>query len=295
MARGVVTEVTPHRFDVHFRQALGGTGATEELLEVAQVPELLGDRGRLGERGAVLAAHAVRATPVDVRGRLAQVRDQPVEREVQLHVLHHLGEQRAQFALLFARERVEHRLGGGGALGHRAHHVLEVLGPRKEVAELLHEVLETGIEGLATSVLFDHVRQGVHHVAHALQLGGIGTVEELLALLEVGVEYVALEFGHQLIELLARLRGYELVFLVARQALAQPVAHQFFLQVPLLDQVTGDFLAPFVVRSFGLFEQVVEFGAFGLLDEFEPVAVALHLAVGVGLLFEFASSGAGAL
>ena len=247
VARGVVTEVAPHRIDVDLGQALGGAGASEELFEVAQVAQLLGDRSGLGERGAVLAAHAVRPTPVDVGGRLAQVRDQPVEREIQFHVLHHLGEQRAQLALLFARERVEHRLGGGGTLGHGAHHVLEVLGTGKEVAELVHEVLEAGIERFAATILLDHRRKRVHHVAHPLQLLGVGTLEELLALFEVGVEDVGLEFGHQLLELLAGLRGDEVVVLVTCEPLAQSVTHEFSLQVSLFDQVTSDLFAPFVV------------------------------------------------
>ena len=50
--------------------------------------------------------------------------------------------------------------------------------------------------------------------------------------------------------------------------------------------------ATFVVRRLGLGEQFVELGVLGRLDVVEPVAVALHLAVGVGLLLEFAALGA---
>ncbi len=242
VASGVVAEVSPNGFDVHFRQTLGRAGPTEELLEALQLAQLLGHRRGVGEARPVVAAHPVRATPVDVGRRHAQVRHQSIQREVQLHVLHHPGEHRAQFALLVGGQGVEHRLGRGGALGHHAHHVLEVLGAGEEVAELLHEVLERGIEVLAASVLLDHGRERVHHVAHPRQFLGVGSTHHLLALLEVRIEDVAFEFGHELFELLAGLARDELVVLVLAQAFADPVAHQVTLHLLLIDQVARDLL-----------------------------------------------------
>jgi hypothetical protein len=86
-----------------------------------------------------------------------------------------------------------------------AHDVLEGLRPREVVPELLHEPLEAGIERLAPAVLLDHARERVHHLTHPRQLLGVGLGEELLALLEVRVQDVLLEFADELLELLARL------------------------------------------------------------------------------------------
>ena len=195
MSRSVVAQVAPHRFDVDFGQTLGGVTLAEEVLETPQLAELFGDRGGLGEGRAVLAAHAVRTVPVNVGGRLTEVRHQSVHREVQIHVLHHLVEERAQLTLSFGGERVEHRLRGGGPLGHHSNHVLEALGPRKVVTVFRHEVLETRIELFTAAVLFDHLRERVHHFAHTRKLFGVRATHELLGLFEVGVEHVTLEFA----------------------------------------------------------------------------------------------------
>ena len=121
VARGVVAEVAAHGVDVDLGQALGGVGSAEELLETLQLPSC-----------SATEVASAKDEPSSPRMRcarfqsmsgvaIAQVRHQAIQREVQLHVLHHPGEHRTQFTLLLGRERVEHRFGGGGAFGHHAH------------------------------------------------------------------------------------------------------------------------------------------------------------------------------
>ena len=73
VARRVITEVASNGLDVHLGQSLGGVGVAEELLQALQLTELFGDGSGVGEGRAVIAAHPVRATPVDVGRRHAQV------------------------------------------------------------------------------------------------------------------------------------------------------------------------------------------------------------------------------
>ena len=90
-----VAEMAAHGLEVDLGQPVSGVGAPPEALETLELAELLGDRGGVGEGASVGAAHAVRAVPIDVGRRAAQVRDESVEGEVELHVGHHLGEESA--------------------------------------------------------------------------------------------------------------------------------------------------------------------------------------------------------
>ena len=70
----------------------------------------------------------------------------------------------------------------------------------EHVAELLHELVESGI--LSGDALDEHLVQRPDHLLHALEIARGHVPDHLLDVLEEGLRHAALELIHQLVELL---------------------------------------------------------------------------------------------
>ena len=145
--------------------------------------------------------------------------------------------------------------------------VLRVAG--EHVAELGHELLEARVEVFALLALFEHAVERVVGVAHALHLLGAHVGERVRGALEERVGHLAPKLLHQLLELLARLGGHEVVVLERADPPRRVVGLEVERHTPLGRDVVGHLAPALVARRAGLLDQVVDGGSLVLFDVVE--------------------------
>ena len=177
----------------------------------------------------------------------------------QVHVLEQRLGQALQLRPLLGRHRVEHRLHGRHALRHDLEQLVERLGVLgEEVAVALHELLEGGLRVLPGLLHGEQVVEVVEHVLHALHGLGGHLLHGPGHLVEVALRHLLAELVHQLVELLARLAGGELVLLELLHHPGEVGREHVELEVPLGHDLVGDLLPAGVAALAGLPRQLVE-------------------------------------
>ena len=168
----------------------------------------------------------------------------------QVHVLEQRLGQPLQLRPLLGRHRVEHRLHGRHALGHDLEQLVEGRGVlREEVAVALHELLEGRLGVLPGLLHGEQVVEVGEHVLHALHGLGGHLLHGPGHLVEVALRQLLAELVHQLVELLPRLAGGELVLLELLHHAGEVGREHVELEVALLDDLVGDLLAALRRRS----------------------------------------------
>ena len=177
----------------------------------------------------------------------------------QVHVLEQRLGQPLQLRPLLGRHRVHHRLHGRHALRHDLEQLVEGGGVlREEVAVALHELLEGGLGVLPGLLHGEQVVELVEHVLHALHGLGGHLLHGPGHLVEVALRHLLAELVHQLVELLARLAGGELVLLELLHHPGEVGREHVELEVALRDDLVGDLLAAGVAAVARLLGQLVE-------------------------------------
>ena len=206
-AGGVLTQVARHLVQVDLGERGRRLGRAEEVLELVEVAQRGRRIGGISHAHRLVAPEREALIPAGPREGPLEVAGQPVHLPTQVHVLEQALGQSLQLRPLLGRHRVPHGLGGGHPGGQLLEQFVEVGGVAGEqVAVLLHERLETRVDGFAGLALFDHPVEGVEGVAHVLELGRVGVGQRLRHLLEVGTGHLLTETLHQVLEVLARLR-----------------------------------------------------------------------------------------
>jgi hypothetical protein len=179
---------------------------------------------------------------------------------------------------LLGRHRVPHGLGCGHAGGQLLEQFVEGgRVAREQVAELLHERLEAGVDGLARLALLDHPVQRVERLPQMLQLCRVGVGQRVGHLLEVGPGDLLAQTLDQLLEMLARLGRHELVLLQAAHRAGQVAREQVELHAPLGSHLVGDLPSALVPRGLGIGLQPFDAGTLLAQHLLELLG---HLAVG---------------
>ena len=250
---GILAQAAGHLVQVDLGQRGRRVGGPEVPLELVEVPQPAGGVRGLAHAHRVVAAEPEPLLPPGVGEGLLQVARQPVDLPPQVHVLEQGLGQALELGPLFGRHRVPHGLGGGHPGGQLLEELVEVLRVAGEqVAELLHERLEAGVDRLARLALLDHPVEGVEGLAHVLELGRVRVRQGLGHLVEVGLRHLLAELLHEFLEVLAGLGGHELVVLQPADLAGQVVGEQVQLHAALGGHLVGDLLAALVARVAGV-------------------------------------------
>ncbi len=274
----------PDLIEVDLAEGGRRRGRLEHVLHAVELAELAGQVGGAVQRHRALAVEVVALLPAGVGEGTLEVLRQAVDLPAQVHVLEHGPHELAQLRLLFGAEAVPHRLGGRHALGQLLEQLVEVLRvAREHVPELLHELLEAGVEVLASLALLEHAVERVVGVAHARHFLGAHVGQRLGGALEERVGHLPPQLLDQLLEALPGFGGHEVVVLQAADAPGRVVGLEVEGHAPLGGHVVGDLLSALVARRVRLLDQLVDGGALVLLDLVELSAQLGHAAVGIAL------------
>ena len=112
------------------------------------------------------------------------------------------------------------------------------------------------------SRLLDHAVQRVEHLPHALELLGVGVRHRLGHLVEEALGELFAQLLEQLLEVLARFGGDEVVVLQPPHTAGEVGGQQVELHVALGHDVVGDLLAALVARLAGVVGERLQPGAF---------------------------------
>jgi len=201
---------------------------------------------------------------------------------------------------LLGRHRVHHRLHRGHALRHLLQQLLERLRVLwEEVAELLHELLETGI--FAALVTLDHLVERRHHVLHALHGLGRHVLHGRRHLIDALLHELLAQSVHQLLEALRGLCALEVVGRQLAHLAGEVVGQHVETEVAVGPPRRGRLRAAFVTTALGLaggvldgvtlfVDDVVELVGDLLVDAAEVEAVERLLALLAQLLHEIAQA-----
>ena len=147
------------------------------------------------------------------------------------------------------------------------------------------------VERLSRLPLLDHPVERVECLAHVVELGGVGVGERLGHLVEVGLRHLFAQPLHELLEVLARLGGHELIVLEPAHRPGQVAGQQVERHPPLGGHLGGDLLATLVPRGPGILLEL--FDAEALLGHhllqllgYLPVGAAQVTLVELVLTFE---------
>ena len=202
---GLVAELAGQLVEVDVVDPGAAVGLGELVGEVVEVGEVLEHAGAVAEAEALLAVEALRAAPVLAGPQRLEVGVEPGQRLHQLRRAERLRRELHQLLALLGAHRVEHPLGGGGALGQGVEQLVDVLRVlREEVAVLVHELLEVLVGVLAALVLLEQLVEVVEHLVdrRAVLVGGV-----LQRLLHAGEPLVEQLPAEQVLDLLVVLAG----------------------------------------------------------------------------------------
>ena len=202
---GLLAELGLQLVEVDVLQRRPRVGLRQLLGQRVEPAQLLHRPGRLTQAHRVLAAEAARRGPVLPRPQPLQLRVELPEGLGQARVAEGLLRQLHQLGALLRRHRVEHPLGGRGALGQQVDQLVGVLRVlREELAVAGHELGELLLGVLPLRVVREQGVQVVEHLADALDVAGGDVLHRLLHAGEALVEQLPAE---QVADLLVGLAG----------------------------------------------------------------------------------------
>jgi hypothetical protein len=210
--RGLVTELAGERVEVDVVHPRPVVRLRELLGERVELGEVLEDTGAVAEPEALLAAELLGTAPVLAGPQRLEIAVEAVQGVHQLRAAERLRGQRHQLLALLGRHRVEHPLGGRGALGERVEQLVDVLRVLREVVPVLvHELVEVLLGVGAQAVLLEQLVEVREHLVDrgAVLVGGV--LQRLLHARKALVEQLAAEQVLDLLVVRACLRALPVV------------------------------------------------------------------------------------
>jgi hypothetical protein len=171
---GVVTQVARHVVQVDLGEGGRRRGRLQHLFHAVQLGQLRNHVGGTGHSQRLARARETLAlVPAGVGKRLLEVVRQALDLPAQVHVLQERIGQRPELVALLGGEGPPHALGRCHTGGHLLQELVEGRGPWEQVAVVLHEFLEAGVDRLTVLALLQHPVQRIKGVAQVSHLLGI--------------------------------------------------------------------------------------------------------------------------
>ncbi len=179
--RGAVAELTGQLVQVDVVEPGAGVGLGELVGQVVEVRQILEYAGSVAQAQPLLPVEALGTAPVLTGPERLEVGVHPSQGLHQLRRTERLGGELHQLLALLGGHRVEHPLGGGGALGEGVEQLVDVLRVLGEVVPVLVHELPKVLVGVGTAlVLLEQLVEVVEHLVDPLTVLIGGVLERLL-------------------------------------------------------------------------------------------------------------------